>query len=377
MERRKFLGGAAALGATAALAACDGGNNQQAGQSGSPAIITKKRTLKMVTSWPKNFPGLGMSAERLAKQITELTDGALTVKVFAAGELVGAFEAFDAVSSGTADCYHLADYYQQGKSKAFPFFTAVPFGLLADELYAWMKFDGGQQLYDELCAGFNIKAHLAASTGTQMGGWYNRPINTLEDFKGLKVRMPGLGGEVLRRLGAATVALPGSDIFLSLQSGAIDGAEWIGPWNDLAFGMHKVADHYYYPGFHEPGAALALGFNLDVWNSLTPGQQTLIRHLSDAEYMYSWAEYKVRNAESQQALIKDHGITARAFPEPVIREIRRISEEVLAEVAQSDDMTRRVYDSMIAARSKYQAYEATAEQAFIDARRLDSKTTYE
>lgn len=377
MERRKFLGGTAALGAAAMLTACDGGNGNQSNEGQGPAIVTKKRTLKMVTAWPKNFPGLGMSAERLAKRITDLTDGALTVKVFAAGELVGAFEAFDAVASGTADCYHAADYYQQGKSKAFPFFTAVPFGLMADELYSWMKFDGGQALYDELCAGFNVKAHLAASTGTQMGGWYKRPINGLEDFKGLKVRMPGLGGEVLRRLGAATVALPGSEIFLSLQSGAIDGAEWIGPWNDLAFGMHKVADHYYYPGFHEPGAALALGFNLDVWNSLTANQQELIRQLCDAEYIYSGAEYKVHNAEAQKTLAEQHGITPRAFPKDVIRELKRISAEVLAEVASQDNITRRVYESAMAAKAKYQAYEETAEQAFIEARRLDSKPTYE
>ncbi|RMF11283.1 MAG: TRAP transporter substrate-binding protein [Alphaproteobacteria bacterium] len=377
MERRKFLGGAAALGAAAALTACDGGNGETAGPAKGPAVVTRKRTLKMVTAWPKNFPGLGMSAERLARRITELTDGALTVKVFAAGELVGAFEAFDAVSSGTADCYHVADYYQQGKSKAFPFFTSVPFGMLADELYSWMKFDGGQALYDELCGKFNIRAHLAASTGSQMGGWYKRPINSLEDFKGLKVRMPGLGGEVLRRLGAATVALPGSEIFLSLQSGAIDGAEWIGPWNDLAFGMHKVADHYYYPGFHEPGAALALGFNLDVWNSFTENQKNLIQQLCDAEYMYSWAEYKVRNAEAQKTLAEQHGITPRAFPEEVVRELKRVSAEVLAEVAEEDDITRRVYQSMMAAKSKYQAYEETAEHAFIDARRLDSRPACE
>ncbi len=376
MERRKFLGGTAALGAAAMLTACDGGKGEQSKQAQGPAIATKKRHLKMVTSWPKNFPGLGMSAERLAKRITDLTDGALTIKVYAAGELVGAFEAFDAVSSGTADCYHLADYYQLGKSKAFPFFTAVPFGLISDELYAWVQFDGGQQLYDELCAKFNIKSHLAATTGTQMGGWYKRPINSLEDFKGMTVRMPGLGGEVLRRLGAATVALPGSDIYLSLKSGAIDGAEWVGPWNDLAFGMHEVADHYYYPGFHEPGAALALGFNINVWNSFTDTQQKLIKQLCDAEYIYSWCEYKVRNAEAQVTLAKKYGKFPKPFPKDVIRALKRVSKEVLAEVAKTDDITKRVYESCMAARDKYQAYEETAEEAFIDARRLDTRPTY-
>lgn len=377
MHRRKFLGGAAVLGATAALTGCDNSGGDQSGVTGAPAVATRKRTLRMVTSWPKGFPGLGMSAERLAERITDLTDGAITIRVYAAGELVGAFETMDAVSGGTADCYHAADYYLQGKSRAFPFFTAVPFGLLADELYSWMRFDGGQELYDELCAKFNVKANLCTNTGTQMGGWFRREIRTVEDFKGLKIRMPGLGGEVLRRLGAATVVRAGGDIYMSLKSGEIDGAEWVGPWNDMAFGMHEVADHYYYPGFQEPGAALALGFNLDVWNSFTPGQQKLITQLCDAEYMYSWGEFKVRNAEAQQALEERYGITARAFPREVMAEIKRVSEEVMADTAKSDDITRRVYESFMKVRDKYHAYGKTAEFAYIDARRLDEGTTYE
>ncbi|MEX1147103.1 MAG: TRAP transporter substrate-binding protein, partial [Sphingomonadales bacterium] len=324
MERRKFLGGAAALGAAGALAACDNGG-QQASRDGAPAVATRRRTLRMVTTWPKNFPGLGMSAERIAKRIHDLTDGAIDIKVLAAGELVGAFEAFDAVSGGTADCFHAPDYYLQGKSRAFPFFTAVPFGLLADEQLSWMHFDGGQELQDELHARFNVKSMLCANTGTQGGGWYRREIRTVEDFRGLKVRMPGLGGEVLRRLGASTVVRAGGDIYLSLRSGEIDGAEWVGPWNDMAFGMHEVADHYYYPGFQEPGAAISLGFNLDIWNDFSPREQLLIQQVCDAEYIYSWAEYKVRNAEAQQTLKDRHGVTPRPFPLEVMAEIRRVS----------------------------------------------------
>lgn len=368
MERRKFIKGAAVLGAAAALSACD--QPQQTADGTGPAIIRGKRDLKMVTTWPKNFPGLGTSAERIAKRISDATDGEITVRVFAAGELVGAFEAFDAVSSGTADMAHHPDYYLQGKSRAFPFFTSVPFGMTADELSSWIHFDGGQELWDELYARFNAKPLLCAQTGTQLGGWFRREIRTLEDFKGLRIRMPGLGGEVMRRMGAAVVALPGGEIFTSLQQGAIDAAEWVGPWNDLAFGLHRVAKRYYYPGFHEPGAALTLAINLDVWNSLRPAHRSIIEDIAGREYVWSWSEFKVRNAEAQRTLEEQHGITGAAFPEDVLQEMARLSREVLAEAAEADDFTRRVYDSYMAAMEKYMAYEETAEFAYIESRRL-------
>ena len=240
-----------AMGATG-LAACDCG--VPAGVNG--AAITgsiEPRELKMVTTWPKDFPGLGTMAERTAQFITEMSGGALRVKVYAAGELVSAFESFDAVSTGAADLYHGAEYYWVGKAKAYPFFTAVPFGMTAVEIMAWTEFGGGHELWDELAAQFNIKPFIAGNTGHQMGGWYKEPINSLEDLRGRKIRMPGLGGEVLRRVGASAVAISGGEIYQALQSGAIDGTEWVGPWNDLAFGFYREAKYYYWPGFHEPG----------------------------------------------------------------------------------------------------------------------------
>lgn len=368
MKRRNFLTGTLALGAAGAVSAC-GPNGDGAAVNGAPAVLRKKRTLKMVTSWPKNFPGLGMSAERWAERISAATDGAITIKVFAAGELVGAFEAFDAVTSGTADLAHHADYYQQGKSKAFPFFTAVPFGMTVDEIIAWIMFDGGQQLWDELYARFNAKPLISSATGTQLGGWFRKEIKSLEDFRGLKVRMPGIGGEVLRRLGAAVVALSGGEIFTALQQGAIDGAEWVGPWNDLAFGMHRVAPYYYYPGFHEPGAILALAVNLDVWNSFSSSEKKIFEAVASQETMYSWGEFKVRNAEAQQTLEKEYNIPARPFPADVIDALGRISLEVLAEIGNSDPFTKRVYDSFQAALLKYMPYQAIAEEGYVAARR--------
>ncbi|WP_085902277.1 TRAP transporter substrate-binding protein, partial [Kiloniella majae] len=293
MNRRKFLTGAATGVAAGAAAAT----------LSAPAIAQGKRDLKMVTTWPKNFPGLGTGAQRVADRITAASDGKLNVKLYAAGELVPPFESFDAVSNGTADMYHAAEYYWQGKHKAFNFFTAVPFGFTANELDAWVHYGGGQELWDKLSAQYNLKSFMAGNTGVQMGGWYNKEINTLEDFKGLKIRMPGLGGEVLRRIGAAAVTLPGGEIFPSLESGAIDATEWVGPWNDLAFGFYKVTKYYYQPGFHEPGSGLACGMNKDVWESFSPDEQALIQSACAAENNVMLSEYNAKNGDSLDVLL--------------------------------------------------------------------------
>ena len=236
-SRRGLLTGASALAATGLITAC--GNAEQQ-SSGGPAVLKKERSLKMVTTWPKNFPGTGTGVERIAKRIETLSDGRIKVKVFAAGELVGAFGAFDAVSQGRADLYHGAEYYWQGKHPAFNFFTSVPMGMNAAEMNAWLRFGGGQELWDELSAQYNIKAFAAGNTGVQMGGWFNREVNKLQDFEGLRMRIPGLGGEVMRRLGATPVTKSGGEIFQALSQGNLDATEWIGPWNDLAFGFQAT-----------------------------------------------------------------------------------------------------------------------------------------
>ena len=363
MKRRDFLKGAAVVGAATAGAST----------LAAPAIAQGKRELKMVTTWPKNFPGLGTGAERLAKRITEGTDGQLTVKVFAAGELVPPFESFDAVSNGTADLYHAAEYYWQGKSKAFNFFAAVPFGLTATEHTAWIYHGGGQELWDELSGGFNIKPFLAGNTGVQMGGWFNKEIGSLEDYKGLKIRMPGLGGEVLRRIGAAAVSLPGGEIFPSLQSGAIDATEWVGPWNDLAFGFYKVTKYYYYPGFHEPGTALGSGMNLKVWNSLTPAQQGAIKNAMAAENDYTWAEFNARNNDSLDTLLNKHNVKLRKFSNDVLQAIGTASGDVVKEAGASDALSQKVYDSFIAHRKQSIAWSKLSDQAYANARLLPFK----
>lgn len=362
MKRRNFLAGAAsgvALGAASAVS--------------SPAIASGKRTLKMVTTWPKNFPGLGTGAARAAKRITDMSDGQLTVKLFAAGELVPPFESFDAVSNGTAEMYHGAEYYWQGKHKGFNFFAAVPFGLTANEMDAWLHAGGGQELWDELSAGFNVKSFACGNTGVQMGGWFNKEINTVEDLKGLKIRMPGLGGEVLRRLGAAAVSLPGGEIFPSLQSGAIDATEWVGPWNDLAFGFYKVTKYYYQPGFHEPGTTLSCGINLDVWKSLSPAHQEIVRNATIAENNYMLAEFNARNGDSLDVLIKKHGVQLRDFSDDIMKAIGNASGEVMREVAQSDELTGRIFKSFSEFRKKAINWTELSEGKYGAARQLDFK----
>lgn len=365
MKRRTFLKGAAATGTVAAATAAAG--------FPAPAIAQGIRELKMVTTWPKNFPGLGTAAERLAKRIASMSDDKLRVRVFAAGELVPPFEAFDAVSAGTADMYHAAEYYWQGKSKAFNFFTAVPYGLTGPERLAWIYFGSGQELWDELSAQFNLKAFVWGSTGVQMGGWFNREVNTLDDFKGLKFRMPGIGGEVLRRLGVAVVNLPGGEIFPALQSGAIDASEWVGPWNDLAFGFYKVVKYYYYPGFHEPGTVGSFALNLKLWESLSKSEQEMIRTAAEAESAVASADFNAHNTEALEILLTKHGVELRKFPDKLLNTIGKVSGEVVAEVGTSDPFTKRVYESFLKFRKNAIAWGKVADQAYMNARLLPFK----
>ena len=263
MKRRAFMKGAATAGVAGAVAA--------AANFPTPALSQGAKELKLVTSFPKNFPGLGTSANRVAARIKAASGGRINVKLFNAGELVPAFGVFDAVSQGNAEMYFSAEYYFPSKAQAFNFFTAVPFGMTPAEQYAWIHYGGGQKLWDDLHDQFGMKPFIGPSTGTQMGGWLNKQITKLDDFKGVKFRMPGLGGEVLRALGVAVVNLPGGEVFPALQSGAIDGAEWVGPWHDLAFGFYKVVKNYHWPGFHEPGTMGSYAINKKFWNGLGGG----------------------------------------------------------------------------------------------------------
>ena len=362
MERRKFLKkvGAAGVAAGATIAT----------SLPLPALAQGRREFRMVTAWSKDLPGLSGAAGRLAQRISDMTEGQIAVRVFAAGELYPPFDSFDAVSRGEVDLYHGIEAYWQNKSPAFNFFAAVPFGLTAAEMNSWIHHGGAQTLWDDLSKPFNIKPFLCGNTGAQMGGWFNKEINGRDDFKGLRMRMGGLGGEVLRNLGAATVNLPGSEILPAFQSGAIDASEWFGPWNDLTAGLYKAAKYYYYPGFHEPGTSLSLGVNLKVWESLTPAQKRIVETAAVAENAYSLAEFNARNAEALETLRTIHKVVVRKYDDATLQQIGKISGEVVAAAGGTDAMTGKVYDSFIAFRRKSMAWTKLADQAYLDSRLL-------
>ena len=335
-----------------------------------PAISQGIREFRMATSWPKGLPGLSSSAERIGQAITAATGKRIQVSVFAAGELVKPLEVFDAVSSGVVDMYHSAEYYWEARSPAFNFFAAVPFGFTADELAAWIHFGGGQGLWDELSASYNIKPLLCLNTGVQMGGWFTKEVTGPESYAGLKYRMPGLGGEVLRRLGAVVVTLGGGEIVPALRSGAIDASEWVGPWDDMYLGLHKVSKFYYYPGFHEPGTGLVTGINKTRWDSLTTEDRNLITTVVNGEYTYSLAEFNANNAKSLQELSRDKNIEIRKFDDSLLLALGKASGEMMTEVGSKDPLTRRVYQSYIEFRSRCTPWSDIAERSYLNARSL-------
>ena len=337
----------------------------------APAIAQGIKELKLVTGWsPEKMTGLQSSAERLAQSITTSSEGRLSVKVCPADTLVHAFEVFDAVSAGVADMYHASDYYFGSKSSALYFFCAVPYGLTADEVCSWIDFGGGQALWDEVDAQFNIKPLMALNTGVQMGGWFNKEINHPEDYKGLRYRMPELGAEVLRRMGATVVTTPGGEIVGALKSGAIDASEWVGPWMDMELGLDKAADYYYYPGFHELGSNNTLGVNKTLWDGLAPSERAIIEAAAHAEVTRSLAQFNAENVKALKQLRADERIKIRRFNDELIRTFGKLSKEVLADTAAKDPLTRKVYDSYMAFLSGVMDWGELSETGYRDTRRL-------
>lgn len=329
----------------------------------------KKIRWKMVTTWPQNFPGLGTGANFLAKTIGELSGGRMEIKVFGANELVGPFEVFDAVSRGTAQMGHGAAYYWKGKDPACQFFAAVPFGLNAQEMNAWLYYGGGLDLWTELYGRFNMIPAAVGNTGVQMGGWFNKEINSINDLNGLKMRIPGLGGEVLKRAGGTPVNLPGGEIFSSLQSGAIDATEWVGPYNDLAFGLHKAAKIYYYPGWHEPGTTMEGMINRDAFKELPEDLQKIVLVACRVANLDMLSELTARNNAALATLVHEHKVDLRPFPPEVLKKLKEISDVVVAEIAGQDPFSKKVYESFNAFRDQAIHWHEVSEQAYLNARK--------
>jgi TRAP-type mannitol/chloroaromatic compound transport system substrate-binding protein len=332
MDRRKFLAAGAVGAAATTLAA--------------PAIAQGTRTLTMVTTWGRGLAGVHDAAQRVADNIGAMTDGALTVDLKAAGELVGAFEVFDAVTSGQADMYHGADYYFVGQHPGYAFFTAVPFGMTAQELANWYYHGGGAALHDELGQIFGLKSFLGGNTGAQSGGWFKNEITGPQDFQGLKFRMPGLGGEALGRMGASVQNIPGAEVYQALASGAIDGTEWIGPWADETAGFAEITKFYYTAGFHEPGAGLSVAVNREVFESLPVAHQKVIEIASAECHQWNLAQFLYNNSAALERL-QAGGVNVLTFPDSVWDAMGVAAQETLAQY-RGDELYDRIMDSAMA-----------------------------
>ena len=353
-DRRALLrgGGLALLGAVAAPA------------------VARAQTLRwrMVTSWPKRLPGPGMSAERVAERISALSGGRLQITVQAAGEVVPAFEVLDAVGGSVAEMGHTAAFYWQGKQPAAAYYTTVPFGLTPMEHVAWVDAGGGQALWDELYAPFGVKPFMGGNTGVCMGGWFRRELKSLDDLKGLKIRSLGLGGEVYRRLGATPQTTPPGEILTSLQSGVLDGAEFVGPGTDIALGLYRVAPLYYGPGFNKPNGTGECLVNLKVWEGLAGDLKAIIAHACAAEASFALSEMERLNAQALAALTERNNVRLMSFSADVVGTARRQAADILAELAGRSDIARRINDSYAEFRSRTAAWSRVSLKAVLEAR---------
>ncbi|ANO52844.1 TRAP transporter substrate-binding protein [Woeseia oceani] len=364
MKRRAFVG---TLAAAAGVAAC----SQESASSG-PAASQQTFRWNMVTSWPPGLPGLGIGAENLARRIERATAGRLKIQVYAGGELVPALEVFDAVRAGTAQMGHDASYYHRGKVPAAQYFTTIPFALNGNEINAWMYYGGGLKLWRELYDEFGLVPFPAGQTGVQMAGWFNKEINSVADLKGLKMRIPGLGGEVMQRAGATQVTVPASEIFTSLQTGAIDAAEWVGPYNDLSLGLHKAARYYYYPGWHEPGPLIECIVNKEAWQTLPEDLQEIVSTTCQAINLDIQSEYMYGNAQALHELMQQPDVEVRELPEDVLDLLAKHSSDVANELVARDPWAKRLQDSVAPFMKKSTANQRVSEFSYLRARmRLD------
>jgi TRAP-type mannitol/chloroaromatic compound transport system substrate-binding protein len=352
LNRRNLLAGGAAVSALAA-----------------PSVArAQTQRWRMVTSWPKRLPGPGMSAERVAERIAALSGGRIQVTVYAAGEVVPAFEVLDAVGGGVAELGHTASFYWQGKQPAAAYYTTMPFGLTPQEHVAWVDAGGGQALWDELYAPFGVKPFMAGNTGVCMGGWFRREVKSLDDVKGLKIRSLGLGGEVFRRLGATPQTTPVGEILTSMQSGLLDAAEFVGPGTDIALGLYRVAPFYYGPGFNKPNGTGECLISLKTWNAADAATKAILAHACAAEASFALSEMERLNAEALLALTTKNNVQLRSFPNDLIAAARREAGAVLAELAARSDIAKRIHDSYVGFRERTAPWSKVSIKGVLDAR---------
>jgi len=362
MQRRDFIN-KAATGLVAGVAA--GAAVGCTGPAGSaPGVVTSPRVKwRLASSFPRSLDTIFGASEIFADRVKAMTDGRFNIRVFPAGELVGGLEVMDAVESGAAEVGHSASYYYTGKNPAFVFDCAVPFGLEARQQMAWVSSAGGGELMKGLFSDHNIIPLPGGNTGVQMGGWFRRRIDSLSDLQGLKMRIPGLGGEVMTRLGATVQVLPGGDIYPSLERGAIDATEWVGPYDDEKLGFHRVAKNYYYPGWWEPGPALTFFINKDAWSKLPKSYQAIVQAASAEAAKWMLTEYDAKNPPALTRLLAS-GVALRPFSEDVMNKAKEETRAILEEQAAADTRYRKIYEHWKKFRAESSAWLSTAELTY-------------
>lgn len=358
MDRRSALKGSLAAGVAAGTATL-----------AAPAISQSRQQWRMVTCWPRNFPGIGVSAENLAKRITEMSGGKLTVKVFAAGEMVPALQSLDAVIDGTAEMSHGAAYYWMNKSPALAFFTGVPYGMTAPELSAWVNVMGGQALWDEVYDQFGVMGLLAGNTGVQAGGWFRKELKSAADVKGLRMRAPGIGGQVWQKMGVSVMNLPAGEVFQALQTKTLDAAEFVGPYNDLALGLYQITRNYYMPSFTEPALAPELVVNKDKFMALPKDLQAIVRAACEAEYNACFASYTANDPRALDTLVGKHGVKVLKFPDDIFEQGAKHARELILEMRESKDaLTKKVTEHFITSFNLLRQRTDQTDLPYLDAR---------
>lgn len=364
MQRRNFLKqtslAAAAIG-TGMISGCSSENKNE-----SPAVISdKKYEWKMVTAWPPNFPILGELAKKMAEWIESMSGGRMKIQVYAGGELIPPLETFDAVSQGVAEMSHSVAYYWAGKIPAAQFFTSVPFGMNTQQFNSWMYTGGGKELWEDLYKPHNLVPILAGNTGGQMGGWFNKEINSMADMRGLKIRMPGLGGKVITKAGASAMLAPGQELYTNLERGVLDALEWVGPYHDYVWGFQRIAKYYYYPAWQEPTGAIELSINKKAFDSLPDDLKQIIRTAANASNTIMLSQFESKNAEYLQKIKDEEKVQIKEFPQEVLEAFRRLTSDVINEIAGKDSQARKVYNSYRAFHKQISVWNQISERNYL------------
>ena len=353
---------------TLGLWALDSQQKDPVAVDGSQVVSTEQIKWKLVTTWPKGLPGLGSAPENFARRVEEMSNGRLSIRVYGAGEVVPPFEVFDAVSQGVAEMGHGASYYWKGKIPSAVFYTAVPFGMTAQEMNGWLHYGGGLELWRELYAPFGVRPFAGGSTGVQMAGWFNRELKSAEDLKGLKMRIPGLAGEVFTASGGTSVRLAGGEIYTSMQTGVIDAVEWVGPYNDRTLGLMEVAEYYYYPGWHEPGAMLEFTVNQEAFDRLPADLQAIVEGAARATNQDMLDEFTARNNSSLTSLLDEYETKLRPLPDDVMDILHSNAVIALDKLKEDDPMAAKISASYEDFLDGVRTYHEISERAYLNAR---------